>query len=309
MTDFFDERPNLLDIAIEESLGSYTRMGSHYSATELLHSPRLTLLRRRYEDLKPKANMANSWASFKGNAMHNEMKKGLWRFKSNLAGKDPDLAKQILVEYRVFDKILGRRLSGQADVVWGSKLFDYKTKRAWAKPYFYKQMDAWEMQLNIYSYLLSEYNITIKEAYILVMYLDWNQKFTDNPKYPNSEQEYIKLPVWSYDKQDTFVHSSLSNLIIAEALPDDDLPVCTDADTWTDVKYGALKAGNKRATRSFTDIGACNKFIDTRPPTETWDVKITKSEPTFCEKFCWCADFCSQAREYKEEHDPKKKKA
>ena len=291
---------DLVNIAIQESIGNYSRQGGHYSATELIHSPRYTLLRRRYEELKPPATIDNSFASFKGNAIHNEMKRGLWSYKRKLEVLDPGQAKEMFVEYRVFDKVLGRRVTGQPDLVIEDVLFDYKTKKAWSKPYHADQMGGWEKQLNIYAFLLKQYEIAITEAYIVTIYLDWNNYMAEkNPsKYPQSEVEYIPVDIWHYEDQEQFVYSAIDSLNKCEELEDDELPDCNLDDTWERTEYKLCKVGGKRAIKKYNNKVDAYQHLAKVNGKGDYFITNSTSDPVFCRDYCYCRDKCSQWKEW-----------
>jgi hypothetical protein len=291
---------DVIKIAVEESMGNYSRQGGHYSATEILSSPRLVLLRRRYEDQKPDVDDADlPIAAFKGNGIHNELKKGMWNHKRKVDIHDPDLGRKILVEYRLMDKILGRRLSGQPDLVYDGVLYDYKTKKAWSKPYFADQFPKWEGQINIYSHLLREYDIEIREAYIGVIYLDWNERtsFGNPEKYPSSVYEYIPINLWTPSEQYDFIEHKLNSLIRYENIDDDALPYCDSSDTWERPTFQVKKIGATRASKNCTSRKQAEFYRNKYADPSKYLIHEKRGDPLFCTDYCFCREWCNQYKE------------
>jgi hypothetical protein len=60
------------------------------------------------------------------------------------------------------------------------------------------------------------------------------------------------LPLWPKEQQRDFIHNRVRELLLAEKMPDDQLPECTPQETWSEVRdYAVIKEGGKRAIKCY----------------------------------------------------------
>jgi len=168
-------------------------------------------------------------------------------------------------------------------------------------------MDHWEMQLNIYAYLLRDYDIWINNAYIVTFYLDWNKFSAEKSplSYPQDEVEYVPVKVWGYEQQKDFIESSVKRLVSSESLDDDDLPPCESNDTWARTSYRVCKKGGQRAIKIYSTSNQAYAHVARMKQPDQYFVIPTTSDPMFCKEYCWCNEFCSQWKEWLAENGKK----
>jgi len=281
--------PELMKRAFEAN--PYHNYGSNYSATTLIMPPRITQLELRH-NFEAKRDVESLFASFMGTAIHNHIERRLW----------VDKPEDLKIEWRLVDRLLDRKISGQPDImsVNDRQIFDIKTTSVWTPFYTRKKGIAsgvkleWEQQLNIYAYLAElEFGFKFDELYVMTFYRDWSDK-TPTPfkDYPESFSELLKVRVWSFEEQKAFVHDRLALHIEAESLPDDRLPHCTEEEVWAKGStYAVVKKGAKRALRVFDTMAEAVKAQKRHPGT---NIVTRHGQRVRCERYCDVAPFCSQ---------------
>ena len=114
---------------------TYSKGKAHLSATQLLDSPKVVALRRKFDD-EIEQDASDMVFSLFGSALHNVLEHG----------KDENH----LVEERLHAELDGWHISGAIDLQIlhpeGISIRDYKTTSVWA---VMKQKYEWELQLNI----------------------------------------------------------------------------------------------------------------------------------------------------------------
>jgi len=241
-----------------------------------------------------------SLKSFKGNAIHDRLENYLYRFM----GKNPEGG--YLIEKRLWDRILDRKISGKFDVFLKGTLYDWKTCSAWKR--LFESYEDWITRLNLYAYFLRTWGVQVDRICIIAWYMDWDKFKAKDKGYPNTEVEGIHLDeLWDPEEQERFMMHRITEQIDAENVPDDDLPYCTDKEMWV--------KGEKWAVKHPKSKNAC-RVVDTEAEAKQWIVdyssrvtqKYTTKEMTVehrpgsrgrCEDFCKANVFCNQYREWK----------
>jgi len=228
--------------AIEANV--YSKGDAHYSATGLIDSPRIVLLKERHGD-EIVEDVADLFFAFFGTMAHKVLEE---------AGADNAFIEERL--YWAFGTKEKRMISGATDFVTelvGGKLkiTDHKTTSVWTAIYGDRKKD-WEEQLNIYAYLYKAHGFDPGELEIFVMYRDWRNGEAKRAELKNEyyppKAEMISIPLWHYGKQQEFIESKVAALVAAEPLPDAELPECTPEQTWEKpASYAVFKKDGKRA--------------------------------------------------------------
>ena len=121
---------------------TYSKGKAHISATELLNSPRIVQLKRKYWEFIETDASEMVWALF-GSAVHNILEHGK--------------GENHIVEQRLGTDIDGWRLSGAIDLQEededGIAIKDYKVTGAWS---VMNEKQDWHNQLNVYAYLVEK---------------------------------------------------------------------------------------------------------------------------------------------------------
>ena len=253
------------------------------SVTELLKPLQAIVLGRIHKDEMVEDASDRIWALL-GQAVH--------------AILERHEASDRLQEERLFTKINGWTISGQADLLESKKLSDYKVTSVWSVRYGH---DDWERQLNLLRYLYYLNGFTdIEELEICAILRDWNRKeAARNPDYPQRPAQTVKVRLWDIAEAEVWLKRRVTELQNAY-MDSDNLPECTPEERWAKPDtYAVIKDGNKRAHRIF----------DT--PEEAEALKIELGDKYIVEKregqqavrceYCAAADFCKQYKALKGE--------
>jgi hypothetical protein len=291
---------NPLEDAIKMSMSFYSAFGSDYSVTQLIDTPRVVQLLKRHGH-KIEVNVDNSVSAFIGNGVHAHIEYCLKRVFDQK--KDP----KYQLERRIFDKILGRKISGQFDILYELKhMFDIKSTSVW-KVVFDPDFDHWTKQQNFYAYMLRRDGHTIESINIMALFLDWKKMNAQRDKdYPQSKQVTYPLDLWSFKKQEQVFMERLRLHIAAEKLSDKDLPDCTPEERWeSPTKYAVMKKPTAaRATKVFDTQAEADKYINdskAKAKKGEWDdgcVEVRIGERKRCESWCPVNQFCSSYINY-----------
>jgi len=294
--------PILRDAFWQYSQFNYSNMGADYSITELLNAPRVVQLKHRYQEqinARPfnHDRIAKLKASFRGTAIHNEFKNNFYRFLQS--HKD----KGYLIERRIWDRINGRKISGQPDAWYNGALYDLKTCSVWKK--IMADYKKWEEQLNLYAYLLATCNVDTSVIFVLAWYTDWNgESMVRNPDYPPDDIDLIHIPLWTPDKQHNFLYKRIDLMKKNEPLADEELDLCTPEEMWAKpTVWAVMKKGQSRALKAkgMDTKEIAQEFINNHKDRDVLYIDHRPGERTMCENFCDVTPWCNQYHQYKQE--------
>ncbi|MCG3772252.1 MAG: hypothetical protein JW384_03459 [Nitrosomonadaceae bacterium] len=270
----------LVNLALRDP---YSKGAADVSVTELIGSPRISLLRSLHDSELEKDVGDMLWALV-GSALHGVAERG---------ADDTHLA-----EERLFAEMDGWVISGGIDVQKiGDNvvaLSDYKFTSVWS---VMNDKPEWEAQLNCYAWLMRRSKgLHVTGLSIHALLRDWNRHSVGVKQgYPPSAIHTVNIPVWSDAKQDLYIKERVALHQEARSAHDLDAPVpeCTDADRWMKQdSYAVMKDGRKTAIR-VTDTAIEAGEVLARTPGAY--VKIRKGEPTRCVgDYCSVSRFCEQ---------------
>lgn len=288
--------------AFTEYAKVYTNLGADYSVTDLLKSPQQVQLFKRYSSvIKREVDILGQLAAFRGTAIHEQFRKMLYKVITKQQSDD------YLVEKRLWDRINGRKISGQIDCLHKNTLYDFKTTSVWKK--IFGDTVEWEQQLNLYSYMLALIGVQVKDIHVIAWYQDWNKmQQYNNTQYPSQVMEVINLPLWTAKEQQEYITNRIEIHKAAELLSDTGLPECTNEEMWVkedtwavykvDKKKDSAKSiGRKKASRVLKSKTEAEKWIGTK---ENFTIVHRPGERTRCENWCLVAPFCFQHKAYME---------
>lgn len=259
----------------------YTRGGARLSVTQLIGSPRISILRARHDD-EIETDVVDGIWSMMGRAMH------------SLAETGAD--ENHIAEERLHTSILGWTLSGGMDLQTlrdGVAIVeDYKVTSAWAVMH---DKPEWVQQLNIYSYLVRKVKgWKVEGVNVIAFVRDWSRMKTSQEGYPSAPVVRVQLPLWSFEEQEAFIHERI-RIHQAAATADqlgDELPHCTDEERWLkQSKFAVMKKGRKTAVRVFDTKAEADAFSTDNAGTE---VVERPGAPTRCLDFCSVSQWCDQ---------------
>ena len=250
-----------------------------YSITELIDSPRIVQLRRRY-DSEISVPVSSLFPSWYGNVIH-------------------DTLQSIRTSKRVNEVINGKLISGEYDYFHKGVLKDYKTTSVWK--YILGDLSSWSTQLNCYSYFLRDKKVD--KLFIEAFFLDWNNNESLRiGNYPKAPQ--LKIPI--YKMLDEYVFYYLVVRIDEHeknvVFYDEELSDCTSEEMWEkNATFAVKKEGQKKALRVLSSLEEAEEWADRkmREKKDNLFIEERPGERVRCERFCQVKDFCNQYREYK----------
>jgi hypothetical protein len=270
---------------------TYSKGKAHLSATQLLNSPKIVALTKKFEDELEQDVSDMVWSIF-GTAIHGVLEHG----------KDDNH----IVEERLHTIFDGWRISGAIDlqIITGPdriSIRDYKTTSAWA---VMNEKYEWEQQLNIYAWLVETVKLQIVDSVgIVAIIRDWSRRdAARNPDYPQSPVKEIPITLWPYQKREDFISERISKHSECEfhMETDEDLPPCTPEEMWEKPTTWALKKkGGVRAIKVYETQEEAEAALDPK----VQEIEVRLGSRTRCESFCPVNTYCQQWRDYQESKD------
>lgn len=253
-----------------------------FSATELIDSPRRVQLKKRHE-AEIEVDVTSLLESWKGHLIHDSL-------------EDERTAN------RLYAKIGASVVSGAYDYYRDGVLKDYKTISVWnvlvGNPF-----KKWREQLGIYQYLLQYHRMPVHQTQIIVIFKDWSETEAKQKgrQYPACPIMIYDIPMYDSAELQDFIHNRVGIHERAMMLLDDELPPCTEEETWAKpTMYAVMEAGKKRAKKLFSTINEADEFAFNHRLHAFLYVQERPGERTRCERFCECREFCSQWKEFNE---------
>ena len=270
---------------------TYSKGKAHLSATQLLNSPKIVALTKKFEDELEQDVSDMVWSIF-GTAIHGVLEHG----------KDDNH----IVEERLHTTFDGWRISGAIDlqIVTGQdtiSIRDYKTTSAWA---VMNEKIEWEQQLNIYAWLVETCKLKIVDSIgIVAIIRDWSRReAAKNPDYPQSPVKEIPINLWPYQQREDFISERISKHSECEfhMETDEELPPCTPEEMWEKpTTYALKKKGGVRAIKVYETMEDAEKACDEK----VHEIEVRLGTRTRCESFCPVNNYCQQWRDYQESRD------
>ena len=269
---------------------TYSKGKAHLSVTQLLNSPKIVALTKKFEDDIEQDAADMVWSIF-GSAVHNILEHG----------KDENH----IVEQRIHMEYEGWHISGAIDLQAvnpkGISVKDYKTTTVWA---VMSEKIEWEVQLNIYAGLVEDVKkVPVTDVGIVAIIRDWNRRESlTREGYPEAPIKEIPIRLWSKEERDAFISSRIALHSACDFALETGgtLPACTPAEMWEKPTVWAVrKTGNKRAHSLYETpelaISAVTELGD------NYDIEVRKGERTRCENFCpvntWCIQYKTSLEE------------
>lgn len=273
---------------------TYSKGAAHLSVTQLINSPKIVALTKKFEAELEQDVADMVWSIF-GSAIHNILEHG----------KDENH----LVEERIHSMVDGWKISGAVDLQvvddqGGISIRDYKTTSVWA---VMNEKIEWEQQLNIYAWLVD----TVKEDFhvtdlgIVAIIRDWSRRdAARNPDYPQAPVKEIPIKLWPYEERKEFVQSRITSHSACEFAMEtgEDLPPCTPEEMWEKPTTWAIKkVGGVRAKSVHDTEESMLKALEIAGP--AYEIEVRPGSRTRCESFCPVNTYCQQWRDYQESKD------
>jgi len=271
---------------------TYSKGKAHLSVTQLINSPKIVGLTKKFDDMIEQDASDMVWSIF-GSAVHNILEHG----------KDSNH----IVEERIHASIDGWNLSGAIDLQivneGGVSIKDYKTTSVWA---VMNEKIEWEYQLNIYAWLVEKAKgVPVTDLGIVAILRDWKAREADTKEgYPESPVKEVPITLWTMQEREEFISARLSAHSACEfALEaDEDLPECTPEEMWEKpAVWAVMKEGNIRAKYvmpSLHEAELAMKQLQDEKPKDKYLIVERKGERTRCQNYCPVNTWCNQYQTY-----------
>ena len=269
---------------------AYTKGKAHVSATELLNSPRIVQLKKKYDD-QITTDVSDMIWSIIGTAIHGVLEHG----------KDHNH----IVEQRLHSILDGWHISGAIDLqivrIDGIEINDYKNVGVWS---VMNEKIEWEQQLNIYAWLVETVKKTpVTKLAIIAIIRDWNRRDAKTRQgYPQCQVETIHVNLWSMEEREQFIrnriHVQSEGLFAMET--NDVLPLCTPAEMWEKpTQYAVKKEGAARAKSVHAEKEEAEEALEKAG--KGFSIEVREGDRTRCSSFCPVSEFCDQYKSYLKE--------
>lgn len=193
------------------------------STTRLINPPQLETLRHRH-----KAEVVE------------DVSERIWTLLGQAAHTVAERAADgnVISEKRFFAEMEGWTVSGAVDLIEGTTLIDYKVTSVWT--HIYKSRVAeWTEQGNVNRWLAYKNGLTTIDKMENVLILrDWARRDMGRKDYPQVQVAVQPLEVWSIEKAEAYVRERVLLHQKARAAKDDEMPPCTDEETWLNASTG-----------------------------------------------------------------------
>lgn len=273
---------------------TYSKGKAQISATEIINSPRIVQLKKKYWDEIEQDASEMVWSLF-GSAVHNILEHG----------KDD----HHIVEERIHLEFDGWHISGAIDLQEVESngtitVSDYKVTGAWA---VMNEKDDWHRQLNIYAWMVEKVKkVPVGKLQIIAIIRDWSARdAATKENYPQSPVATIDIPLWTFEEREAFIAKRIyeHGAALFEMETDGDLPDCTPEDMWEKkTSYALKKDGNVRAKSVHETheeaTAAMEAALASAKKSEKFSVEVRQGERTRCKSYCQVSQFCKQYQAY-----------
>lgn len=251
----------------------YSQPG-HISVTGLIQPPRIRVLTQRYADQIEEDASDGIWRLL-GSAVHDVLQRA-----------DTDGVQ----EQRLSMEIAGWKVTGQADLMEGGVLSDYKITSVWAGINGVKP--EWEAQLNCYAALMLYHGVMVQDAQIVCIYRDWNKgRAKQGGDYPPVPAGRLQVNLWGYKQAEEYMQNRVQIHQAAENLSDHELPLCTPEERWAKPDtWAVMKKGRKSAVRVLDAEETAMQMAEQKGKDHY--VEYRPGQDVRCQDYCPCSPFC-----------------
>tara|TARA_R110002126_G_scaffold133309_3_gene277384 strand:- start:23762 stop:24640 length:879 start_codon:yes stop_codon:yes gene_type:complete len=265
---------------------TYNKGKAHLSATQLLNSPKIVALTRKFDDEIEQDASDMVW-SVVGSAIHNFLEQG----------KDENH----IVEQRIHIEHDGWHITGAIDLQEvapdGIHVKDYKFTSVWAAM---NEKPEWENQLNIYAWLVEKVKkVPVKSVTIAAMLRDWSRRDREKDGYPKAPILEIPIKLWPMEEREAYIAKRISLHSACEFAIETDggLPDCTPEEMWEKPTVWAVrKKGNVRAKALYESEALAKEALEQHG--KDYEIEVRQGERTRCANFCPVSQYCQQYRDY-----------
>ena len=254
----------------------YTKGEADFSVTELIKPPQINRLWAEHEN-KISMDVRDEFWKLLGRGVHNVLEQY----------SDGGVS-----EERHFAKVGDVTVSGAIDLVDNGMVTDYKVTSTYSVTKGLKP--EWEQQLNMYSWLLRQNDISSSSLRIVALCRDWIRSRSDrSQRYPASPIVIIPVPKWPDEQQDQYIEERVRVHMDESTIP------CTSEERWARGRYMVTGTDVKlKKPKLFDTLMEASVWTQGKEnPVKGIAYQITETTPTYvrCEgNWCGVRDFCPQ---------------
>ena len=254
----------------------YTKGEADFSVTELIKPPQINRLWAEHEN-KISMDVRDEFWKLLGRGVHNVLEQY----------SDGGVS-----EERHFAKVGDLTVSGAIDLVSNGMVTDYKVTSTYSVMKGLKP--EWEQQLNMYSWLLRQNDISSSSLRIVALCRDWIRSRSDrSQRYPASPIVILPVPKWPDEQQDQYIEERVRVHMDESTIP------CTSEERWARGKYMVTGTDVKlKKPKLFDTLMEASVWTQGKEnPVKGIAYQITETTPTYvrCEgNWCGVRDFCPQ---------------
>lgn len=266
--------------ALVNAVQRHEHKGGDYSASGLRKPARMHWLKKRHGGEVERDVSEMIWQLF-GTAVHAIIEKG-------------EQEDQLVEEY-LSTEILGRKVSGIADMYDGGVIQDWKTTSVWSYIYLDAQkMDDYESQLNTYAYLYDQAGFPVDSLEVVLLFRDWQKRKAQfDASYP--QQQAVKVPVnlWTVYEQEAYLTERIRYFEEYRDTHDLELPFCTEAERWAKpARWAVVKKERKKAVKLHETAEDARRHAERLG--EGYSIEERKGELYKRCEYCDAREFCNQ---------------
>ena len=196
-------------------------------------------------------------------------------------------------EHKYEDVIDGIIVVGKADMLWAQVVLEVKQTGVYGPKY---RIPKWTKQMNCYAWQRRTRGIAVDELLVDIWYRDWKQGNTHWRDYPSIPYECISLDLWSFEKQEDYIHSQVQKHLAHPVFDKPEMYERPCSDEQRGLRWEAYKGKNKTPTKVGATYAEVNTYCDKVCREQRVSFDIRKSEPVFCNRYCKSRSVCKFAK-------------
>lgn len=269
--------------------GRHSPKPKTYSVTQMLKGVRQVILERRHADEIEQDAADMVWSVF-GTAVHSILEKG------------SETETQIKEGFISADMPEGYTLTGIFDMYDDATgtVTDWKTASVWKA--IYDEWDDYRKQLLAYCWILRQMGFDAKRGQIVALMKDHSKsKAKRDHTYP---QHPVFVKTFDFTEEEIeacgeWLRGRFAEIMAAEKVDDDSLPLCTDEERWAKpTKWAVMKKGRKTAIKLYDSEAEASEraAAENNGADGPFYVEERKGTDGRCPDYCAAAPFCSYYR-------------
>ena len=196
-------------------------------------------------------------------------------------------------ERKFEDVIEGIIVVGKADSYFNGIILELKQTGVYGPKY---RIPKWEKQMNCYAWQRRIRGEEVNELLVDVWYRDWKQGNAHWKDYPAIPYECIRLDLWSFEKQDSYIRNQVRKHLAHPVFDKPEMYECPCSDEQRGLRWEAYKGKNKTPTKVGATYVEVNTYCDKVCREQRVSFDIRKSEPVFCNRYCKSRSVCKFAK-------------